>query len=76
VLSDVPVLDRYHENDARRFVSLVDEFYDRRVHLILSAEAPVGALYQGRRLSLEFERTRSRLQEMQSSAYLAQAHLP
>ncbi len=75
LVSDIPVLDRYHENDARRFVSLVDEFYDRRVHLILSAAASIDLLYQGKRLTLEFERTRSRLQEMRSRAYLKQPHL-
>src|SRR5699024_3044957 len=50
LVSDIPVLDRYHENDARRFVSLVDEFYDRRVRMIVSAAAPIDTLYQGRRL--------------------------
>jgi cell division protein ZapE len=54
----------------------VDEFYDRRVKLILSAAAPVGQLYQGSRLTREFERTRSRLLEMQSQAYLAAPHVP
>lgn len=73
-LSDVPVLTVEHENQARRFISLVDEFYDRAVKLIVCAAAPVDALYQGKKLQFEFERTRSRLIEMQSQQYLAREH--
>lgn len=76
LLSDVPQLDARLENPARRFIALVDEFYDRRVKLILSAAAPLEALYCGERLRHEFERTRSRLIEMQSRDYLAAAHRP
>jgi cell division protein ZapE len=76
LLGKVPVLDKFHENEARRFIALVDEFYDRRVKLIISAAAEIDRLYTGQRLSLEFERTRSRLREMQSHDYLAAAHLP
>jgi cell division protein ZapE len=76
LISDVPVLGREHNDEARRFISLVDEFYDRHVKLILSAAAPMEDLYLGERLAFEFERTRSRLTEMQSHEYLAKAHLP
>ena len=62
------------EDQARRFISLVDEFYDRGVKLILSAEEPVESLYQGSRLTFEFERTQSRLLEMRSHEYLAREH--
>jgi cell division protein ZapE len=75
ILSDVPVLDEQHENPARRFVALVDEFYDRRVKLIVSAAASIDDLYTGSRLAKEFERTRSRLREMQSTSYLGAQHL-
>jgi cell division protein ZapE len=75
IISDVPVLDWELENPARRFISLVDEFYDRRVKLILSAAADVDSLYQGSKLTFEFERTASRLTEMQTAAYLHEAHL-
>ena len=64
------------ENQARRFMALVDEFYDRRVKLILSAAAPATELYRGERLKQEFQRTQSRLAEMQSHDYLAEAHRP
>ena len=73
LISDVPGFD--HQDDrARRFINLVDEFYDRNVKLILSAEWPMEQLYRGGRLRFEFERTLSRLQEMQSREYLARPH--
>jgi cell division protein ZapE len=76
LISEVPRFDATLENQARRFIALVDEFYDRRVKLILSAAAPLGDLYKGTRLEHEFKRTRSRLEEMQSHDYLAAAHRP
>jgi cell division protein ZapE len=76
LLSDVPRFDTTLENQARRFIALVDEFYDRRVKLILSAEAPATELYRGERLKHDFLRTQSRLTEMQSHDYLAEAHRP
>jgi len=75
LISDVPLLDRNREDAARRFISLVDEFYDRRVKLVISADQPITDLYQGQRLSFEFERTQSRLLEMQSEDYLSQPHV-
>ncbi|MDH5276155.1 MAG: cell division protein ZapE [Gammaproteobacteria bacterium] len=75
ILSGVPQLDENRENAARRFIALVDEFYDRRVNLIVSAAAPISRIYTGSRLVNEFERTRSRLLEMQSLEYLAAGHL-
>ena len=68
-------MDRSHEDQARRFIALVDEFYDRRVKLIVSAQADVTGLYRGTRLLFEIERTVSRLIEMQSDEYLAAPHL-
>ncbi len=76
LVSNIPRLDREHEDEARRFIGLVDELYDRRVKLICSADAPVEALYSGRRVAFEFRRTVSRLTEMQSHDYLASAHRP
>jgi cell division protein ZapE len=75
-LSHVPVLGPEQEDQARRFISLVDEFYDRSVKLIISAAAPIQSIYQGSRLKFEFERTQSRLTEMQSQEYLARPHKP
>ncbi len=76
VISNVPAFTVKKEDQARRFISLVDEFYDRNVKLILSAEAAIVELYQGERLRFEFERTESRLLEMQSEEYLAREHKP
>jgi cell division protein ZapE len=73
-LTDVPVLGPDAENAARRFISLVDEFYDRAVKLIVCAAAPVPELYRGSKLTFEFERTKSRLIEMQSQDYLSRPH--
>lgn len=76
VVANVPVFDALHENEARRFIALVDELYDRGVNLIVSASAPPAELYRGERLALEFRRTASRLVEMQSAEYLAREHRP
>jgi cell division protein ZapE len=76
IVSDVPVLDSDHDNEARRFIALVDELYDHHVNLIVSAEAPPEELYRGERLAFQFKRTVSRLSEMQSAEYLASEHLP
>ena len=75
-MSDVPQFTAAQDNEARRFIALVDEFYDRNVKLVLSARAPAHELYRGDRLRFEFERTRSRLTEMQSHDYLSRAHKP
>lgn len=74
LISNVRRFGPKDEDAARRFISLVDEFYDRNVKLLVSAAAPAGELYGGEQLRLEFERTRSRLVEMQSHAYLARSH--
>ena len=76
LISAVPILDREREDAARRFIALVDEFYDRGVKLIVSAMADSDWLYRGIRLRFEFRRAVSRLQEMQSHAYLATPHRP
>lgn len=74
LLSAVPQLGEERNDSARRFINLVDELYDRRVKLIIAAEAPIQTLYQGQKLGFEFERTRSRLLEMQSQEYLGFQH--
>jgi cell division protein ZapE len=75
VLSDVPVFDSaQHDNAARRFIALVDEFYDQGVKLLLSAAASPTELYRGERLQFEFQRTASRLIEMRTQEYLARPH--
>lgn len=76
LVSDVPVLTPNDEDAARRFIALVDELYDRRVKLIMTAAAPLQQLYQGERLRFEFQRAASRLTEMQTPEYLSQSHRP
>jgi cell division protein ZapE len=76
LVSGVPILDETRDNAARRFISLVDELYDRNVNLVLSAAAAPRELYRGDRLQHEFHRTTSRLIEMQSQEYLAREHRP
>jgi len=75
IVSGVPQLGSDSEDQVRRFIALVDEFYDRRVKLIVSAAVAIDSLYGGSRLSFEFDRTISRLIEMQSTDYLASPHL-
>jgi cell division protein ZapE len=76
LLSNIPALHQGIDDQVRRFINLVDEFYDRSVKLVVSAEKPLEALYSGGRLTFEFQRTQSRLLEMQSHEYLAREHRP
>lgn len=75
LLSDVPVMTSLMESEARRFIALVDEFYERHVKLVVSAAVPLYKIYRGERLKFEFQRCLSRLQEMQSEEYLKREHL-
>ena len=61
LMGDLQQLD----DEARRFIALVDEFYDRKIKLIVCAEVDITELYQGQQLSFEFQRCQSRLFEMQ-----------
>lgn len=76
IVAGVPVLGAGDEDAARRFIELIDELYDRNVNLIVSAAARPTELYRGERLKAPFERTVSRLIEMQSAEYLAREHRP
>ena len=67
-ISHVPVLT--NEESAKRFIDLVDVLYDAHTTLVLSAMTDIEHLYQGERWTFEFTRTRSRLWEMQSIAYI------
>ncbi len=74
LLGGIPQLDAQHDDAARRFVTLIDELHDRHVNLVCTAAAAPAALYAGERLRGAFERTASRLIEMQSAEYLALEH--
>ena len=76
LLANVTQMGSETDDSTRRFIALVDEFYERNVKLIISAEVALESLYSGGRLAFEFKRCLSRLQEMQSHDYLASEHLP
>ena len=67
VLDDVPILSRARNNEAKRFVTLIDTLYEARVRLVLSAAAEPDALYPEGEGAFEFARTASRLHEMRSA---------
>ena len=74
-LSNIPEMGNDNNDAARRMLNLLDVFYDQKVKLIISANAPIDQLYQGKRLAFEFDRATSRLLEMQSEEYLTLAHI-
>ena len=76
LIEQIPLLDRDKEDAVRRFINLVDEFYDRNVKLIATGSQAPEALYDGSRLRFEFDRTVSRLQEMRTEEYLKAEHRP
>lgn len=76
LVSNVEPMGAGIDDIARRFIAMVDEFYERNVKLIISAEVAMEELYSQGQLNFEFRRCLSRLQEMQSHEYLARPHLP
>lgn len=74
LVSNVPVMGAKNDDLARRFINLIDEFYDRGVKMIMSADAAIPAIYGQGKLEFEFQRTTSRMLEMQSRDYLAREH--
>jgi cell division protein ZapE len=73
ILAGVPVLTPDRRNEARRLITLVDALYERRIKLIMGAAAPPFELYAAGEGAFEFQRTASRLMEMQSRAYIERA---
>ena len=74
-LSNVPVFSEHNQDSARRFIELIDELYDRKVKLIMSCACDVQDLFVGGINALAFERTQSRLIEMQSQEYMQLPYL-
>ncbi len=74
-IDHIPVLEQAHRNEIKRFILLIDTLYDRHARIVVSAEAAPEKLYAGRRgtEAFEFERTASRLIEMQSHEWLETA---
>ena len=75
IVENIPVMSKENRNEAKRFVTLIDELYEHKVKFIASADAAPDSLYIKGDGSFEFERTVSRLIEMQSEQYLAAEHL-
>ena len=76
IIERIPRLSGEREDAARRFINMVDEFYDRNVKLIATAEVAPEAIYSGSRLRFEYDRTISSLQEMRTHEYLRTEHRP
>lgn len=76
LLANVKQMGKDTDDSTRRFIAMVDEFYERNVKLIISAQTSLEELYLGGNLAFEFKRCLSRLQEMQSHDYLASEHIP
>ncbi|HJO71455.1 MAG TPA: cell division protein ZapE [Rhodospirillales bacterium] len=75
VLSSIPRLGSNHHNEAKRFVILIDALYEHKVNLICSADTAPEEIYTEGTGAFEFGRTVSRLNEMQSEAYMAAEHI-
>ena len=74
ILVGIPVMTREMRNEAARFVTLIDQLYEHRVKLLAAADAEPEGLYPAGDGNFEFARAVSRLEEMQSAAYLAEGH--
>ena len=75
IIDDVPIMKAVQRNESRRFTNLIDALYEHRVNVIVAAEGPPQALYTEGVHAFEFERTVSRLMEMQAEDYLTKQHL-
>ena len=76
IMVGIPVLGPHNRNEAARFVTLIDALYEYKVKFLASADAAPDALYPQGDGRFEFDRTVSRLLEMQSEEYLAEGHGP
>ena len=74
IIVGIPVMTRDMRNEAARFVTLIDALYEHKVKLLAAADAEPEGLYPAGDGSFEFQRTVSRLEEMQSAEYLAEGH--
>lgn len=74
MIQDIPKLGPHNRNEAKRFVTLIDALYEAKVNLVCSAAVPPTELYTEGDGAFEFERTVSRLMEMQAADYMALPH--
>ena len=73
ILDEIPVIDRDKSNQALLFIQLIDILYDQKIILITASAVPIQEIYPEGKLTFEFQRTQSRLTEMNSEAYIEQA---
>jgi len=73
-ISNIPKMDDGQNDKAKRFINMIDEFYDNNVNLLSSAETQPENLYTGKQFNFEFKRTVSRLLEMRSHEYMQRPH--
>jgi len=73
-ISNIPQLNDGHNDRAKRFINMIDEFYDRNINLLCSAQTRPENIYTGKQLAFEFQRTISRLLEMRSHEYMQRPH--
>ncbi|GAA4724111.1 cell division protein ZapE [Sphingomonas lutea] len=74
IIVGIPIMGREMRNEAARFVTLIDAFYEHKVKLLAAADAEPAGIYPAGDGSFEFARTVSRLEEMRSADYLAEGH--
>ena len=74
IMVAIPQFSRENSDEAKRFVTFIDALYENGVKFLCSAAVPPQSLYTEGEVSFEFERTSSRLMEMQSESYLASGH--
>jgi cell division protein ZapE len=74
IIANIKQMDDFHNDIARRFIAMIDEFYEHHVVLIITAEVDIVDLYVGEKLNFQFQRCASRLLEMQSKTYLMHVH--
>ncbi len=70
LISNIPLMDSSLDDAARRFINMIDTFYDMHVNIIVSAAAEPENIYNGKKLSFEFDRAISRINEMQTTKYI------
>ncbi|GAA0403458.1 cell division protein ZapE [Cocleimonas flava] len=75
LISNIPVMGYDLDDAARRFINMIDTFYDMRINIVVSAEKEPEALYTADKLKFEFVRAVSRINEMQTDKYITSSKL-
>ncbi len=74
LISNIPLMDSTLDDAARRFINMIDTFYDMHVNIVVSAAESPENIYSGKRLAFEFDRAVSRINEMQTDKYIESRH--